>query len=79
MARSSAYLQVTQHSVYYFRIRVPNRVRHLIPQTSIRRSLQTKCRRQAILRGASMPVQVQTLFLKAEQGQVANIKTLSWK
>ncbi|WP_420897532.1 DUF6538 domain-containing protein [Amphritea opalescens] len=54
MARSSAYLPLSRHSIYYFRIRVPDQVRHLIPQTHIRRSLQTKCRRETIVRSVSL-------------------------
>lgn len=69
MARPSAYLQTSKHSVFYFRIRVPDTVRQLIPQTYLRRSLQTKCRRQAIVRSALILDQVQSLFLQAEGGK----------
>lgn len=76
MARTSAYLQLSRNSVYYFRIRVPCNVRHLIHQTHIRRSLQTKCRRQAIVRSASLLNQVLTVF---EGKRSVDINSLSWK
>ena len=79
MARSSAYIEISRHHVYHFRIRVPDHVRHLIPQTYIRRSLQTKCRRETVLRSASMLEQVQILFSTAEQEVAAGIVSLSWK
>lgn len=68
LARSTAYLQLSSHSVYYFRIRVPKACRKTISQTYIRRSLKTKCRRIAIVRGAVLLQQFIELFLKAERG-----------
>lgn len=54
MARASAYLETSRHAVFYFRIRVPDSARLLVPHSHIRRTLKTKCRRQAIVRAALM-------------------------
>ncbi len=79
MARPSAYLQTSEHSVFYFRIRVPETARRRIPQSYVRRSLQTKCRRQAIVRSALILEQAQSLFTQAEAGQSVDLSALSWK
>jgi hypothetical protein len=46
-----SYLLLSRHSVYYFRIVVPDVIRPLFPQREIRRSLQTRCKREALIRG----------------------------
>ncbi len=78
MAQLSAYLQRSQHSVYYFRIRVPESARKLVPQSQIRRSLRTKCKRQAIVRSAKLLQQVEGLFHEAVKGQPVDLSQLSW-
>jgi len=78
MAQLSAYLQRSQHSVYYFRIRVPESARRLIPQSQIRRSLRTKCKRQAIVRSAKLLEQVEGLFHEVGKGQPVDLSRLSW-
>ncbi|WP_434706344.1 DUF6538 domain-containing protein [Pseudomonas sp. Z1-12] len=56
------------HSVYYFRIVVPDVIRPLFPQRQIRRSLQTRCKREALIRGRDLLAQVQCLFPQVFQG-----------
>jgi len=56
-----SYLLLSLHSVYYFRIVVPDVIRPLFPQTEIRRSLQTRCNREALIRGRDILAQVQGL------------------
>ena len=68
MARSTAYIETSRHSVYYFRISVPLAARSAIACTHIRRSLKTKCRREAVLRGAALLDQIEPMFEAAERG-----------
>jgi len=63
-----SYLLLSRHSVYYFRIVVPDIIRPLFPQREIRRSLQTRCKREALIRGRDILAQVQGLFTQAFQG-----------
>ncbi|AQZ34007.1 hypothetical protein BHQ29_12345 [Pseudomonas sp. LPH1] len=44
MSTVPSYLLLSRHSVFYFRIVVPEVIRPLFPQREIRRSLQTRCR-----------------------------------
>ncbi|WP_368671247.1 DUF6538 domain-containing protein [Marinobacterium sedimentorum] len=46
MARPTAYIEPSRHSVFY--LRIPKPLRSSFPRPDIRRSLETKCRRQAI-------------------------------
>lgn len=69
MASVPSYLLLSRHSIYYFRVVVPDVLRPLIRQHEIRRSLQTRCRREALIRGRELLVQVQRLFTEAFQGQ----------
>ncbi|WP_327191946.1 DUF6538 domain-containing protein [Pseudomonas trivialis] len=55
---------LSRHSAYYFRIVVPNFIRPLFPQREIRRSLQTRCKREALIRGRDVLAQVQGLSRK---------------
>lgn len=59
MARPSAYIEPSRHSVFYFRIRIPKSLRTSFARPDIRRSLETKCRREAVIRSAAMLEQVQ--------------------
>ncbi|OYT95192.1 MAG: hypothetical protein CFE49_14120 [Pseudomonas sp. PGPPP3] len=68
MSTVPTYLLLSRHSVYYFRIVVPDVIRPLFPQREIRRSLQTRCKREALIRGRELLVQVQRLFTEAFQG-----------
>ncbi|MFP6799240.1 MAG: DUF6538 domain-containing protein [Pseudomonas sp.] len=51
MSTVLTYLLLSRHSVYYFRIVVPDVIRLLFHRRDIRRSLQTRCRREALIRG----------------------------
>ena len=51
MSTVPSYLLLSRHSVFYFRIVVPEVIRPLFPRREIRRSLQTRCRREALIRG----------------------------
>ena len=68
MSTIPSYLMLSRHSVYYFRIVVPDVIRSLFPQREIRRSLQTRCKREALIRGRDILAQVQGLFTQAFQG-----------
>lgn len=68
MSTIPSYLLLSRHSVYYFRIVVPDLIRSLFPQREIRRSLQTRCKREALIRGRDILAQVQGLFTQAFQG-----------
>lgn len=58
MSTVPSYLLLSRHSVFYFRIVVPEVIRPLFPQREIRRSLQTRCRREALIRGRELLLQV---------------------
>lgn len=68
MSSIPSYLMLSRHSVYYFRIVVPDVIRPWFPQREIRRSLQTRCKREALIRGRDILAQVQGLFTQAFQG-----------
>lgn len=68
MSTIPSYLMLSRHSVYYFRIVVPDVIRPLFPQREIRRSLQTRCKREALIRGRDILAQVQGRFTQAFQG-----------
>lgn len=70
------YLLLSRHSVYYFRIVVPDVLRPLFPRREIRRSLQTRCRREALIRGRELLLQVQRLFTEAFQGIKPSVERL---
>ncbi|WP_420835271.1 DUF6538 domain-containing protein [Marinobacterium rhizophilum] len=77
MARPSAYIESSRHSIFYFCIRIPKPLRSSFPRPDIRRSLETKCRREAVIRRASMLEQVQSLFSSVEEGRKADLSRLS--
>ena len=76
MPRATAYLETSRHSVYYFRIRVPLAARSAIAYTHIRRSLNTKSRREAIVRSAELLAKVEPLFDAAIRGDVVDARKL---
>ena len=51
MSSVPSYLWLSRHSIFYFRIVVPGVLRPLFPCSEIRRSLQTRCKREALIRG----------------------------
>ena len=76
MSNIPSYLMLSRHSVYYFRIVVPDVIRPLFPQREIRRSLQTRCKREALIRGRDILAQVQGLFTLAFQGSRPSVELL---
>lgn len=77
MSTVPSYLLLSRHSVFYFRIVVPEVIRPLFPQREIRRSLQTRCRREALIRGRELLLQAQRLFTEAFQGRRPSLDILS--
>ncbi|MGC8102131.1 DUF6538 domain-containing protein [Metapseudomonas otitidis] len=68
MSSVPSYLWLSRHSIFYFRIVVPEVIRPLFPCVEIRRSLQTRCKREALIRGRELLLQVQRLYTQAFQG-----------
>ncbi|WP_367618813.1 DUF6538 domain-containing protein [Pseudomonas aeruginosa] len=68
MSALPSYLWLSRHSIFYFRIVVPEVIRPLFPCVEIRRSLQTRCKREALIRGRELLLQVQRLYTQAFQG-----------
>ncbi|MGU1832539.1 DUF6538 domain-containing protein [Pseudomonas aeruginosa] len=68
MSALPSYLWLSRHSIFYFRIVVPDVLRPLFPCAEIRRSLQTRCKREALIRGRELLLQVQRLYTQAFQG-----------
>ncbi|WP_317849424.1 DUF6538 domain-containing protein [Pseudomonas extremaustralis] len=55
---------------------MPDVIRPLFPQREIRRSLQTRCKREALIRGRDILAQVQGLFTQAFQGSRPSVELL---
>jgi len=68
MSSIPSYLLFSLHSVYYFRAVVLDVVCSLFHRREIRRSPQARCRREALIRGRELLLQVQRLFTEAFQG-----------
>lgn len=68
MSSVPSYLWLSRHSIFYFRVVVPSVLRPLFPCGEIRRSLQTRCKREALIRGRELLLQVQKLYTQAFQG-----------
>ncbi|MBK3748791.1 tyrosine-type recombinase/integrase [Stutzerimonas balearica] len=68
MSSVPSYLWLSRHSIFYFRIVVPGVLRPLFPCSEIRRSLQTRCKREALIRGRELLLQVRQLYTQAFQG-----------
>lgn len=79
MPRPSAYLELSRHHVFYFRIRVPFALRDNLKSSHIRRSLKTRCRREAVMRGAALLEKIHDLFDRAEKGCKVCLSSLSWE
>lgn len=65
MSTVPTYLLLYRNSVYYFRIVVPDVISPLFHRREIRRSLQARCRREALMRGRELLLQVQRLLTEA--------------
>ncbi|WP_321351464.1 tyrosine-type recombinase/integrase [Halopseudomonas oceani] len=75
-----SYLQLSRHSVFYCRVAVPQSLRPVIGRREIRRSLNTRCRREALMRSHELLCKAQLLFAKAVAGKSPSPDTLkgSW-
>ena len=78
MARSPLYLQLSRHSIYYFRMRVPLHLVGLLGCTHIKRSLATRKHREALVRGAQLLDKLQVVFDAAMRGERVLIDPLPW-
>lgn len=76
MSAAPSYLLRSRHSVFYFRIAIPSALRPLFDRREIRRSLQTHCKREAVIRSREMLLQVQQLFTQAFQGARPRLEAL---
>lgn len=70
MSYAPSYLQLSRHSIWYFRIAIPASVRALFGCAEVRRSLQTRCKREALIRGRDLLRQVQVQLTEAFQGRL---------
>lgn len=68
MTHIPSYLLRSRHSVWYFRIAVPQSIRTLVGCREIRRSLGTRSKRHALIHSRELLRQVQSLFTEAFQG-----------
>ncbi|WP_367187240.1 DUF6538 domain-containing protein [Marinobacter sp.] len=68
MTHIPSYLLRSRHSVWYFRIAVPQSIRTLVGCREIRRSLGTRSKLHALIYSRELLRQVQTLFTEAFQG-----------
>lgn len=68
MSHIPSYLLLSRHSVWYFRIVVPDSIRTLVGCREIRRSLKTRSKRHALIHSRELLRQVQSLFTEAFQG-----------
>ncbi len=76
MAAYPSYLLRSRHSVFYFRIAIPDALKPLFSRREIRRSLQTRCQREALIRSREMLFQVQQMFTQAFQGVRPSLASL---
>lgn len=74
MSQAPSYLLLSRHSVWYFRIAVPGAIRALFGCREVRRSLQTRCKREALIRSREMLGQVQSAFTEAFLGRKPNLQ-----
>lgn len=61
------YLFKSRHSIYYFRIVVPEACRASLGKTEVRRSLRTRSKREALVRASKMLLEAQEVFDKGYQ------------
>ncbi|WP_367399256.1 DUF6538 domain-containing protein [Halomonas sp. DN3] len=58
------YLFRSRHGIWYFRVVVPERARQAIGKTEIRRSLRTRCRREAMVAVAALLLESHELLTR---------------
>lgn len=68
MSAVPSYLWLSRHSIFYFRIVVPEVLRPLFPCAEIRRALQTRCKHGALIWCRELLLQVQCLYTQTFQG-----------
>lgn len=69
MFRIPAHLQRnSQSGIFYFRLTVPEQLRHIVGRREIKRSLRTGRRAEAIVLAQQLYVEARSLFLKVEIG-----------
>ncbi|MEQ5856043.1 hypothetical protein NFI08_10115 [Halomonas sp. EF61] len=61
---SAPYLFRSRHGIWYFRVVVPERARQAIGKTEIRRSLGTRCRREAMVAAAALLLESHELLTR---------------
>lgn len=76
MTQVPSYLLLSRHSIWYFRISIPESVRSLFVCREVRRSLKTRCKREALIRSRELLGQMQLLFTEAFQGNRPNLDNL---
>jgi len=54
MALLPSYIESSKHNILYFRIRIPQGLPSVFARSYVRRSLQTKCEHEAIIRCAML-------------------------
>ncbi|MDU9401845.1 hypothetical protein RTH46_04965 [Pseudomonas sp. zfem004] len=67
---------LSRHSVFFFRIVVPEVIRPLSSRRELRRSLQARCRKAASICVRELLLQVQGLFTEAFQGRQPSLGLL---
>jgi integrase len=72
MIRLPSYISRNQYGIYHFRIAIPRSLRPYFQKREIKRSLGTSDRREAIRFSRLMAIQVNNLFLKANNGDMSN-------
>jgi integrase len=79
MALLPSYIETSKHHTYYFRIRTPKSLLSVLGRSYIRRSLQTKCKQEAVIRSAKLLEKTQRLFTLASSGDGFDFSALSWE
>jgi len=79
MALLPSYIETSKHHTYYFRIRTPKSLLSVLGRSYIRRSLQTKCKQEAVIRSAKLLEKTQRLFMSASAGDGFDFNVLSWE
>lgn len=77
MSKIPSYLLLSRHSVWYFRIAVPQAIQALVGCREIRRSLGTRSKRHALIESRGLLRQVQEIFTEAFQGRRPDVSSVS--
>lgn len=74
--RHNAYLERSRHGIYYFRIRTPKSIHKALSLITIRRSLRTRCRREAAKKAGLLLSQIEQLFDSILMGKRVDLSAL---